>query len=370
MVVSSRLREATALGAGVEQREAAGAVGRFHHAGLEAALPDRRRLLVAGHAENADGRAEQVGRGRAELAGAVAHLRQQRGRHAEQRGTGPSSHCAAADVEQQRARGIGGVGRVHLAAGEPPQQEAVDRAEGEPARFAPPRARRRRGRAARRSWWRRNRDRAAARSWRRSRGSCPARAQRVADVGGAPVLPDDGVVDRLAGGAVPDDGGLALIGDADAGDVLGARARPSPSPRARSRPSPPRSPPGRARPSPAPDRSGAAPAARAASGSSAASNTMARVEVVPWSMARRAVGNDAPCPAHVPNADTSRRQRREPVSSATRPAWRLPSSLSAWMPVGQLARHRAVIVAALAPSAAAWSAPRPCGPAAPSTTPA
>ena len=34
--------------------------------------------------------------------------------------------------------------------------------------------------------------------------------------GGAAVLPDDGVVDRLAGFAIPDDGGLALIGDADA----------------------------------------------------------------------------------------------------------------------------------------------------------
>ena len=46
-----------------------------------------------------------------------------------------------------------------------------------------------------------------------------------ADVGGAPVLPDDGVVDRLAGGAVPDDGGLALVGDADGGRHAAARPR-------------------------------------------------------------------------------------------------------------------------------------------------
>ena len=42
----------------------------------------------------------------------------------------------------------------------------------------------------------------------------------VAEAGGAAVLPDDGVADRLAGLAVPDDGGFALVGDADGGDVL------------------------------------------------------------------------------------------------------------------------------------------------------
>ena len=44
--------------------------------------------------------------------------------------------------------------------------------------------------------------------------------QPLAVVGGAAVLPDDGVVHRLAGLAVPDDRRLALVGDADGGDVL------------------------------------------------------------------------------------------------------------------------------------------------------
>ena len=134
-----------------------------------------------------------------------------------------SSHCPLADIEQQRARGIGGVGRVHLAAGEPPQQKRVDGAEGELARV-------RRGpragnmyRAARRSWWRRNTDRAAARSCSAIAGSWPALRRVAQSLRGAPVLPDDGVVDRLAAGAVPDDRGLALIGDADAGDVFGRK---------------------------------------------------------------------------------------------------------------------------------------------------
>ncbi len=46
-----------------------------------------------------------------------------------------------------------------------------------------------------------------------------------ADVGGAAVLPDDGAVHGLAGGAVPHHGGLALVGDADRGDVLRGKPR-------------------------------------------------------------------------------------------------------------------------------------------------
>src|SRR5262249_49106391 len=44
--------------------------------------------------------------------------------------------------------------------------------------------------------------------------------QRIAIIRGAPILPDDRVVDWLAALAVPDNGGFALIGYAEAGDVL------------------------------------------------------------------------------------------------------------------------------------------------------
>ncbi len=47
----------------------------------------------------------------------------------------------------------------------------------------------------------------------------PRLAQRRAGRGGAPVLPDDGAMDRAAGAAVPDHGGLALVGDADGGHL-------------------------------------------------------------------------------------------------------------------------------------------------------
>ena len=75
-------------------------------------------------------------------------------------------------------------------------------------------------------------------------------AQLVADAGGAPVLPDDRAARGAEGLAVPQHGGLALVGDADRGrrvdrrpaverlrgsgegrrpDLAPARARPSPS---------------------------------------------------------------------------------------------------------------------------------------------
>ena len=211
MVVSRRLLDAT------------GAVGRLHHAGRKAALPHRRRLLVAGHAQNADRPAEQLGQRRSEIAGAIAHRRQQGGGHAEQvaeiRVPAP-----VADIEQQGARRIGGVGGVHLAAGEPPQQKAVDRSEGEP-----PGARR----LARARHVVEQPGNFRSREIRieqqpggcRDRGLVAGLAQRRAGVRGAPVLPDDGVVDRPAGRPVPDDRRLALIGDPDRRDVLRAGPR-------------------------------------------------------------------------------------------------------------------------------------------------
>ena len=47
------------------------------------------------------------------------------------------------------------------------------------------------------------------------------RLQIIADGGGAAALPHDGVIHRLSGGAVPQDGGLPLVGDAQRGDFLG-----------------------------------------------------------------------------------------------------------------------------------------------------
>ena len=48
--------------------------------------------------------------------------------------------------------------------------------------------------------------------------------QRIAQPGGPPVLPDDRPVQGLAAGAVPEDGRLALVGDADGGEPAGGDA--------------------------------------------------------------------------------------------------------------------------------------------------
>ena len=46
-------------------------------------------------------------------------------------------------------------------------------------------------------------------------------AHAIAVFGGAPALPDDCVMNRFAGFAIPEDGRFALIGDADGGDLIG-----------------------------------------------------------------------------------------------------------------------------------------------------
>ena len=104
---------------------------------------------------------------------AVAHLRQDRARHAEQGAAGRRRRrpcgcrraaCARRWWHRWRARGRRSGARAGSC--------RWCRTRG--ARPAPACARRRRGRAARRSWWPRNRDRAAARSWPSPSGSCPA----------------------------------------------------------------------------------------------------------------------------------------------------------------------------------------------------
>jgi hypothetical protein len=73
------------LGAGVDQHERAGAVGALAAAGLEAALAEQRRLLVAGDAGHRQVEPEEGRRvGAPDLAVGRAPPRQRRPRHAEQ----------------------------------------------------------------------------------------------------------------------------------------------------------------------------------------------------------------------------------------------------------------------------------------------
>ena len=50
-------------------------------------------------------------------------------------------------------------------------------------------------------------------------------ADAVAIFGGAPVLPHNGAVHRLAAGSIPHYRGFALVGDAQGGDLIGGNAR-------------------------------------------------------------------------------------------------------------------------------------------------
>jgi hypothetical protein len=112
---------------------------------------------------------------------------------------------------------------VHVAAGQPPQQKTVDRAEGKFAGM-------RRGTRAvdgveqpgnlAGGKIRIEHQSGLGGDFRLMTGA----PQRIAIIRGAAILPDDGVVNGLAAGAIPDHRGFALIGDADAGYVFGGKA--------------------------------------------------------------------------------------------------------------------------------------------------
>src|SRR3954452_21097145 len=112
---------------------------------------------------------------------------------------------------------------MHPAAGEPPQQKAVDRAEGQgPVLGRVPRPRHlveQPGELGAGEVGVDHQPGPGADMLLQAIGHQPP-----AEVGGAPVLPDDGGGDGAAGAALPQDRGLALVGDADRGQIGGADA--------------------------------------------------------------------------------------------------------------------------------------------------
>ena len=208
--------------AGVHQHEAARAIGVFGHARAKAGLAKQRALLVARHAANGQRVAQQRRQ----------HLAKVRGRrqHARHHVWGDVQRLhqfgvpgVAVHVKQHGARGVAHVGGVHRPARELPHQPAVHRAKGQLAV---------------------GRLRAGARhvvqdplqlgarkiGIHQQAGFLPdggrhaALAQGHAARFGAPVLPDDGVVDGLPRGAVPHHGGFALVGNAYRTHLLRADA--------------------------------------------------------------------------------------------------------------------------------------------------
>ncbi len=128
------------------------------------------------------------------------------------------------DIEKQRARRIGRIGGVHAPARQPPQQETIDGAE---CQFAGG------GTLAHTSDILQNPVHFGCGKIRieaQARFPChhwldAVALQRLAELRCAAILPDDGVVNALAGVTVPDQRGFALIRDANSRNVSGRRRR-------------------------------------------------------------------------------------------------------------------------------------------------
>jgi hypothetical protein len=126
---------------GIEESERSGAIGRFDHARAKARLADQRRLLIAGDPGDRNCGAEQLRCRCAKIGIGIQHLGQNRARDPE--GLDEIVVPAGApDIEQHRAGGVRDIRQVPSTARKPPQEVAVDRAEGDLARssaFAQPR---------------------------------------------------------------------------------------------------------------------------------------------------------------------------------------------------------------------------------------
>ncbi|KAG1249744.1 hypothetical protein G6F65_019013 [Rhizopus arrhizus] len=190
----------------VHQHEAAGAVGVFRHARLEAGLPERGRLLCIAH-DRAAGR----------------NLRQHGARDLQERQDFVVP-VLRVQVEQHRARRIAGVRAVYGAARQLPDQPGVHRAERQFAAF---------GHLARARHVVQQPGQLGTRKVRVQHQAGPrlqevgvtVAAQLITHRRGAAVLPDDRAGKRTARGAFPDQRGFALVGDADGGHVGRGRSR-------------------------------------------------------------------------------------------------------------------------------------------------
>ena len=165
-----------------------------------------------------------------------------------------SSQSQRREVHQLRAAGVGDVGDVQAAVG-PPVRFQISQVSIVPNSASPAsRARARAGHVVEQPSELQPAEIGGERQARSWRGSGPGRRRAhssATSVRGARVLPDQRVVERLAAAAVPEHRRLALIGDADGGEIARrasaaraervARSPPACCARSRSR---------RARPSP------------------------------------------------------------------------------------------------------------------------
>ena len=171
--------------------------------GRAAHLTEERRLLIAGDAGDrhlSRGRATWTSRRRRRSTRAPSGSIDARARRTAR--SSSSSHVERVDVEQHRARGVADVGHMLASAGELPDQPGVDGAEREPAGARP---------VARAGDVVENPANLAGGEvgvdeqpgLLLDHRPCAVGLEPFAELRRAPILPDDGVVDRLAGVADP-----------------------------------------------------------------------------------------------------------------------------------------------------------------------
>ncbi len=209
--------------AGVEQQEAAGAVGVLGAADVVAGLSEDGRLLVA--QRGGDGDAGELAHGGAVHLGGGPDLRQD-GLGDVHGGADRGVPLEGPQIHQHGAAGVGDVRDVPSAvgaAGEVPDQPGVHGAERDLAALGPvPQPRhvvQQPGRLGAGEIAGQGQPGLLAET------VLPVRAaQFVAERGRPGVLPDDRVVHGFAGGAVPEQRRLALVGDAQGAELVGAQS--------------------------------------------------------------------------------------------------------------------------------------------------
>ena len=205
---------------GIEDHETAGPISTFDSARFKTALTKGGCLLVTGHAKDRDFAAKQIGVNHAKISGTIAHIRQHIARHAEDV-TQIIIPVIFADVKQVGPCGIRGIGCVRLAAGQAPQKETIDRPKRQIALIGP------RTRARHMIQNPRHLGRGKIRINQKTRTRIDILFQRrigffqiMTQRGCAAVLPDNRVIDRLTGFAIPNHGRFTLVGDADCRHLL------------------------------------------------------------------------------------------------------------------------------------------------------
>ena len=190
----------------------------LQHSGLKTHLAKQRRLLVASDSGDRHARVEQLVRGFGIRLAGGAHFGQHSTGHVEQfeEVTIP---LMGVDVVKQRAAGVADIRDVRAAIRKFPGQPGVDRAECE---FSGSRRLPRSVHVIENPLEFRAGEIGVDHEAGFLLNRCGESAlfQGIAEVSRPAILPDDGAMNRSAGLAVPDDCGLALVGNSDRRDPI------------------------------------------------------------------------------------------------------------------------------------------------------